>query len=474
MGLNILGVGRMQTIPYNTPLSYTHLDSILDKMLAEVDKQEKLVDDETEFKPSCVNTVNINPTEEALIELPLAIKKEKRHINTYEFGSHVPEMNVVNPFADTFVELPIPNSPKVKRKLVSKITEPTKMVKRDICVNTFNLDPSEDTFIELPFPTTKTKNSHMNTYDFGDLQTEPIDLVVDDNYLELGNDVIPFEIEDIFMDESQNLESAMEPPEIWYEGTYRQLSLVPEEDENITPDIDPKNYVYQIPYQPPIKVKESYDTLSQCSSSDEKTTEDESTDSDSQVVHVKPIKPEVKLMVKTIDGGREEIEVHSLHDVLEHYKSAEKLDDNKSNIKYNRSLSNTLPRSNVGKIITKKTDDDDKPSFTLQRLFVRSPGCEPSFICKGNLITSKEISKSQPELVAASNIKYPLQYDNTQIDLHANMPFYPCYNQTNPLDSYNRTYTQTYDTDSFPSAYCDWLLPTDHENQEGNVKKGLI
>lgn len=448
------GVNRTQNT--EQPLTYLHLDTILDNMLAEIDKQEKLVDDAVELQPACVNTFSLNPSTDALVELPITNKDiPKSHINTFEFGSNSrdPKTEVTETFVQLETVLPAKN---IEMQIDEYLTD-YYLPSSSKCVNTFSMHPSDDALIELPVPVSK-KKTHMNVYDFGTVEKtddEIIDQIFSDVFeSENTSDVDYISIEPISLpkNESQNdtfeTSQKSEHSDVWWEGTFRDEP--PQTDEE-----KPKQDVYS--KRQDLTSEDLYNTYS---SSDEKST-DYSSDSDEYIVQ--PVKADVKLLVKTVDNGKEEIELRSVREILNQLKPEEK--NKKKEKKPCKIYSSTLPHS-FGKTMRKSSTSTnlvlEKPTFTLQRLFVRSPGCEPSFI--NNLQSSKELSKSQPELVASSNIKYPLQY-TTPIDLHANAPFYPCYSEYNKFYESNPPQT---DSNTFPSAYCDWLLPSDPE-PEGKV-----
>lgn len=184
------------------------------------------------------------------------------------------------------------------------------------------------------------------------------------------------------------------------------------------------------------------------SSSDETTDESISSDSDDIV----PVKAEVKLLVKTRGNGKEEIELRSVRELI---------DFNKNTGKHSRT--NTLPKRKISLNTNSSGKVVEQPTFTLQRLFVRSEDNKPEVLLNKNIRGTKNMSKSHPELFAASNMKYPLQYDLTA----------PC-TQISDIKNFssNIEYTKQHESDPFPSAYCDWLLPTDLES-EGKVEFGF-
>lgn len=454
--LGPVGVNRMQN---TSTLSYTYLDNILDHMLAEVDKQEQLVNSETEqFKPACVNTINLTPSRNNFIELPISkadIPKQKNKTSSSK----------LNLFTLEQIE--------ISRDPILLDTYPYK--EHSELLSTFFLTPSEDVVIELPpsgstRSNTKKRMSHVNSYDFGPIENNNKDQSIDPTTSLIDEEEIFKQIPDLgVLDELENPNSQ----NIWWEGTYRNLNQFIKPENSHIYEEEKQNFLdnYYPNYEKDKKFYYVYNEISTNSSDDY-----DSTDSDEP--NIQPVKADVKLLVKTTDNGKEEIEIRSIKEVLSTVKQEPK--------SFKRSnSSSTLPKSyrvpfNSTEVLKNNVE---KPTFTLQRLFIRSPGFEPGFVTKNNsLLSSKTLSRSQPELVASSNIKYPLEYEATKpVDLHANTPFYPCYDQYSKhydlsdslgtLNSEPITHdytTSNYDAETFPSAYCDWLLPSETET-EGKV-----
>lgn len=449
-------------------------------MLAEVEAQERLVDvDNLVYNPVCVNTFNLNPSKETVIEFPIVTKKPKpSQLSTFKFdtasnidesGQHSPanlaktipidesrqHINVISTadLSKTAVDnsgrcINTPAANLSKTTIASNIDESgqhtpagdlTTVDNSGRCINTFNLTPSEEATIELPLPTTakRKKKSHVNVYDFGEIE---------DNEGSSATEIESVQDKDI---------NELSPCEIWYEGIYRDESNLPA-DEQIEMNPSPSTFSDHM-YDDIIQDSQEY----YVSSSDEKTGDDyESSGSEEDVSNIPPIKPEIKLMVKTQDNGREEVELRTIKDLLELSKSQEKEIDNS----FTR---NTLPRRRPININLQGCEFKSKPTFTLQRLFVRSENNDPILHIHKNIQNTKHISKSQPELIASSNLKYPLQFDPNEALWFGSK-------QTNDkADSSLVTYTEISTTDNFPSAYCDWLLPLDRKS-EGNVKLVLF
>lgn len=457
--------------------SYNQLDEILDHMLAEVDKQEKLVQSESPqntLKPICINSLKLMPATDAIIEIPIPLSPKKPKI--YETKHEIILQDI-----DT-------------------TSESNKNVDTDSVLSFESI--SDTYFLEnVTRPKHKASNESLND------NPSSAQSCNDDEHI----------YEPVEPKENYTVESNLgfsDDQEIWWEGTYRDLSIVPEEDEDDISVISSKKYKYIKEEKQDLPVtllssfatnsrnfaEENYDTFSHHSGSETTGDECDTSDVEHGIMSPKPVKAEIKLLVKTLDRGREDVEIRSVREFAELNKRSEPANPKKKDMFCGLpSLIHTFPKKDTkNKMKTKLTtssrsdsisSEDKKPSFTLQRLFIRCPEYENGLLtCKTP--SPKELSKSYPELVAASNVQYPLQYDSSissqeklddsnmdsdkhkPVDLYANRPFYPCYDSyhSNDLPSvdYSRTNSLPPNASSQFSAYCDWLLQPD-EPIGGNV-----
>lgn len=493
--------------PIQEITSYAQIDIMLERMFSEVERQEKLfsldldvLDNENE---RCINQLILEPATDALIEIP--IKKPKtyetsREIqvdeNVYEFiefgnlsapSTAIPdkEYDLIN-----FEESIAPSTPvtdldevhdSVKQLLLKVEADEAEMLLGSIEES----EQHDDHKYPVYFRNAKTASSESLSEwsqdswesDENEYHYEPI--------ITKSNEPKPFPYE-----RYEN-----KPDNIWYEGAYRNLSMVPEEDEeNVSllgiSSASPHTKEYQ-KQQSQTSTSADYETDTSISRSTDEDREQE-----------KIVKAEVKLLVKTSGPGKNEIEVRSVRDFLDAPDKPKTRNKRTGQKKVVRSQ--TLPAKFTNKIsdftskvssilgasknISKSTGDvesvssaqclqtvTEKPVFTLQRLFVRMPNAENSKFVK-NIHNVTEQSKSRTELIAMANKRFPLQCES--VDLFANAPFYPCYSEnisptyldmnpftefiTNPFHIYSQV----------PQAYCDWLSTEEH--CRGKVQKTHI
>lgn len=341
-------------------------------MLQEVEDQEqKLFSlDLDVLEPHCVNTLELLPTTDALIEVPIkkSIKVPKRKVyetsqciqvteNPYELVSFGGDGNVV---------MSVP-------------------VEGDEACNL--LEYCGDSFGDKPFTSHYTlefsKPTCASTESLNDSVASSPTYLKGDSIDPEENDYEPIDTQSV-----NNFDYQLHDGEdVWWEGTYRNLSVVPEEDEDTAPS----------------------DLLEPLVSEDSSSSD--SLDEGTYDLTENLVKAEVKLMVKTVDKGRENIEIRSVRDFI-HPKEGKK--------------------TKLGKKLHKLSSKI--PSFTLPRLFVKTPE-------GGN----------SKELVATSNKKMPLELPYTD-DLYANPPFYPAY-RSSPSNSPPLIRPTP--------AYCDWLPLTE-------------
>ncbi|KAG5895835.1 hypothetical protein JTB14_038265 [Gonioctena quinquepunctata] len=513
--------------------SYTQIDAMLEKMLFEVEKQEKLFGldlDVLEPEEKCFNSLELHPSTDALIEVP--IKKTIRKPKVYETTRELMITQEECPFdLITFTGKPQKELPHEydlisfqesdKSKELDEITQNMDDLVKAVEADESMLftDKPENEYLERPYnfkidlekAATASSESLSDHYpdSWNDEQEQG---TVDDDYEFIENKPLTHVVQ---------LHDHKTGNDIWWEGTYRNLSIVPEEDEEnvslLGSCYSSKTY-NATPYTPLIDSQGNGLTSSkrmssgQSSSFENDYSSDESssgltTSSDEGTYETgeKVVKAEVKLMVKTSDRGKEAIEIRSVREFMDisgrsNVPSADSLPKNKL-----KERSQTLPGRLSEKInnITNKfsgllekkkassyfqlpvdeTDtgnkqkegDKNKPTYTLQRVFVRNP--ESDFLVKG--AAAKDAPKIKTELLATSSNHFPLDFDpNKQtesdthkVDLFANIPFYPCYSQysTTPKSPATLFISSPFsDNSQIPQAYCDWL-PEKGDNPGGKT-----
>lgn len=526
--------------------SYTQIDAMLEKMLFEVEKQEKLFGldlDVLEPEEPCVNTLELVPSTDALIEVPIkkSIKKPKVYETTQEilidddksdhpyeyvtFNNNNKPQETVDHSYDLidFGE----NTGRNLDKIVEDINTLVEAVKEDEACMVLEKD-SEDLekqytsnfkidFDRITIASSETlSDKYPDSWNDPNESSDPNDTFIDDDYEVIENKPLSY---------AYQLHDNRTGNDIWWEGTYRNLSIVPEEDEENLSLLSScySNKAYgskqyttlistpeSVPLVPSINLPNEEIVETESSPSDSSSTFSTSSDEGTYETSEKVVKAEVKLLVKTSDKGKEAIEIRSVREFMENSPKGnlEPLEENKKTMK---ERSQTLPSklsekfSNItnkfSSLLEKKksssysllpdTDNIEpntkegsaKPSFTLQRLFVRNPEADLVKPGDSNLTKTKELSKSKTELFATSNERFPLEYDPesrnlcevNKVDLYANIPFYPCYDQysqnVEPSRSNASTQFVSYplvESSEIPQAYCDWL-PQKEDPPRGKV-----
>lgn len=387
--------------------SYKHIDDMLAKMLSDVERQERLFSLdldmlEEEDDDSYVNTLELIPETNALIEIP--VKKTP-------IFSTCTEIKVLDETLPSSVDVDDTDSYNLDQIKVASSESLNELLLKEL---------------ELP-----DLPNHFDLLDFEDDDYEPIE------YNPLTHVYERFD----------------HHPErdVWFEGTYRNLSVVPEEDEDES-----------------VSLLSSHSNFRSFGSNrnsfyDSSTTKRETDSSDSDYTYESDeseniVKAEVKLLVKTSEQGKEEIEIRSVREFVEEpHKKKNSLVNRMAGLR--TKFSNMVDRKLNFKPTTSKEVllDDDKPSFTFQQVFVRTP-------------------EGDQKLMASKTDKLPLEYDpetplldydmtgevRSSINLHANIPFIPCYNRNDDLKSSTHTnpFTETVSnpfSGPIPEAYCDWL-----------------
>lgn len=372
----------------------------------------------------------------------------------------------------------------------------------DSYVNTLELVPDTDALIEIPIKKPELFESRREILIENDDEEDLANFLITRAEI-ASNESLSEEQDDDYEPIEYNalthVYQKYDPrQEIWFEGTYRNLSIVPEEDEDECTSLlsNLSNFPTRSTSSNQYSIYDSFQTHDESDSGDSETSED----SDSESFENKNesiVKAEVKLLVKTSENGKEAIEIRSVREFLENppekSKSTEKKKKSQFGEKINslkNKFSSFVDRGkrnlNLKPIENDSCEDllrkEKKPSFTFQQLFVRTPESQNS-----SLQESKRFG-SRTELLASSSERFPLVYDPgdeevikeiQKVDLHANIPFYPCYNRSDlsqysfkPLPSpHTNPFTETIsnpfnENDQIPKAYCDWL----EENSGGKVR----
>lgn len=492
--------------------SYAQIDLMLERMLHEVEKQEELFGldlDLIEDNDICVNRLSLEPSEDALIEIP--IKKRQK---IYQTATEIPlTENYYEPINS--VSLPNIGTADSDYELMS-FKNNFEIGDAKITDNTV-----DDDCLPLMGDVEDERASYKYPMYFKRAESESFSDLSDDNWDSNNGTDQENDYEPVF---SGTLNSKPRQfygsNDIWWEGTYRNLSIVPEEDEENLSLLG--SYYSNKTSSPYATFEDRYkslefvnhhlhtnttcpkDTGVDCNATH--TSKSKSTDESENDTCEKVVKAEVKILVKTSERGKDEIEIRSVREFVDSSKCKVQSDVHK---KKRLGRSQTLPTKlsstftdltgkvtnmlgaskNSSKSYSFLRDDNDtpdnkdhnieRPVFTLQRLFVRTPEAEnmKNFGSFSDLPKSKEKSSSQTELIPLPPEQYPLQYDVDTygkiphgVDLYANTPFYPCY-ITEESESFNSSYRKSF-TEFVPNpfqsqGYCDWLSP--EELCRGNV-----
>lgn len=487
--------------PPHETLSYAQIDIMLERMFSEVERQEKLfsldLDVLDNSSDHCVNQLILEPATDALIEIP--IKKPKMYETSQEIQVDDNPYELVN-FSNAIASTSVDNEYDLIsfEESVPKSTQVTDLDEIQDSVKQLLLKVEADE-AEMLLGSIERESDYKYPVYFGNAKTASSESLSEWSQDSWEDDADDYDYEPILTKSNEPRPYPYEryenqPEQIWYEGAYRNLSIVPEEDEEnlslLGAAASIKSYHQSRDYQK---------QQSQTSTSGDYETDTSISRSTDDDCPEKVVKAEVKLLVKTSGIGRNEIEIRSVRDFLDTPPKAKT--KNKSTMPKKIVRSHTLPAVLTSKFsnltskvscilgtnrnISKSTGDVDstifeenietttvKPVFTLQRLFVRTPdSVNGKFV--NNLQNSKEQSKSRTELIATTNERFPLQRES--VDLYANTPFQPCYNENispiyvdmNPLTEFITNPFQRHS--QVPQAYCDWLSA--EEQCRGNVVK---
>lgn len=403
--------------------SYTHIDAMLERMLLAVDKFDTLQDNH-------MNSLTLEPSSDALIEIPIKKLKSKNRYTTT---------------ANIFVE-------EEEKSSDSHYTE--------------KLSASEDTsrILDNEFPSDEYLE-YKDEMCFGE---HSIDHELSENFYE---PIAP---------QLSSSSNAMDY--VWWEGTYRNLSIVVEEDEDNYSWIDNKT-----------KMSGSQrDKIIHRNLSPSNPSTDENTDHESESSRILSsastdvsdpencdhmIKAEVKLMITSQEDGLDSFEVKSVKEfVLKNEKKKEvmKNDSPKKKRYFKKKLMNFLDKpksdSEVVKLSTHENYENKtiiRPSFTFPRIFVKNTNSE----CK----TSKlhDIKRSKSDFFVKPNDNYPLAMNHEsyskispKMNLYANRPFYPIYGdnfKVRTKEPSNRIFYVPPSEVSISEGYCNWSSESDQD-----------
>ncbi|KAF2880254.1 hypothetical protein ILUMI_25916, partial [Ignelater luminosus] len=489
--------------------SYTQIDAMLDRMLFEVERQEELfaldLDLLDQNEDHYVNTLELVPCTDALLEIP--IKKTVKVPKTYETKHEMHVDDVISKLPEDLIdfgdELQITDLDEDDQDKQDNKTANLDQLQETVTKLLLEVETDEagillDKIAENDCTEEEFPYELINFQRNSRASSESTSDVTIDNYPSSwedqsdDHDYEPIEPSTSF---PKPLHGSFDQiSDIWWEGTYRNLSVVPEEDEeNVSLIGNQSSRSFT-------KTEKKIACDSPCNSSSTGSTDEEDIQK-----HQRTVKAEVKLLVKTTDRGKEEIEIRSVREFLN--------DNSKTNMDSRKS--NTLPatfskNNNSSHLYKLKENKTDKPVFTLQRLFIRPNDTEmlPIGGSMINLSNSRDIYSSRTELLATSPKQYPLQYDSSmvssyeellnesdgeenhtpkqiivgeeKVDLYANRPFYPCYNtaretfrshNVNPFTEF--TSNPFHDPSQIPEAYCDWLSQTEDQDG-GNVNLPVL
>lgn len=455
--------------------SYTQIDAMLDRMLYEVEKQEKLfaldLDVLDQSADHYVNTLELEPSTNALLEVP--IKKTVKVPKVYQTVHNIEVGN-----SSVTEDLIVFDEDKKKTNEMEQ--------NKNCDVNLDNQqEPTEKLSLESDESNvlleTSASNDNLNDYPYEFINFQKAVHASSESMSDVSVDNYPSSWEDINeehyyepIEPIPKLDQTVDSRNIWWEGTYRNLSSVPEEDEetvSLIGNYPTKSFLVNTRSRDKTVNQKSRDKRNSDSSSNGSSEEDE------LKKHQRTVKAEVKLLVKTTDRGREEIEIRSVREFLNgttDNADTEPLMDNPLSSKNSKypCLYNLKETS---------TRNTEKPVFTLQRLFIRPTDN------KNLTETTTPETPPRTELIATSPERYPLQCEyeklsnesddescsvdmKTKIDLYANRPFFPCYEQRKETNPFTQVTSNPFcDQSKVPKAYCDWL-PISEDHLRGNVK----
>ncbi|XP_044749026.1 ankyrin-3-like isoform X4 [Coccinella septempunctata] len=397
--------------------SYKHIDAMLEKMLIAVDEIDK-------SQGSHTNSLKLEPSADALIEIPIKKSKSKK--------TYTATANIFVAEEDQFNGLGA-----------------------NVMRNDDNID------------TSKTDDTEFSSSEYLDYK---------DDIFFGDNTVAPEIAESIYEPiETQVFSNrySSDSDYVWWEGTYRNLSVVQEEDEDnfsltdtkpkflkskVNEMIETDHYIYC-----PSTSGENTDYGSECSQVFSSVSTDESDSDNSDQM----LKAEVKLMITSQKDGLDAIEVKSIKEYMS--QKEQKNETPKKKVKLRKKLMNILDRQKSGSaIITpKKSDPSQKkkitlPSFTLPRIFIKNSDSEGS----------TDVRKR--DIFAKPNDNFPLAMSQQivknediprKFDLFENRPFYPVYSTTTATTSNLITYVPPSEV-TISEGYCNWSSESDHQRGE--------
>ncbi|KAK9878044.1 hypothetical protein WA026_020672 [Henosepilachna vigintioctopunctata] len=344
---------------------------------------------------------------------------------------------------------------------------------KENCFNSLTLEPSSDALIEIPIKKLRNEKTYTTEVDiFVSEDLEEIAEPEDSNHRMKS-------LKDIHKNKGiqNNLKDYYEPIDfcseyqvndkdgIWWEGTYRNLGVVLEEDEENLSQSSCKKNVKSTHQETPdfVCLKQRFSCENEweqenseiCSDSTQIHSSISTDDSDNENICNKA---EIKVLIKSKLGEANLLDIDAVKGNIfermrneighEHLGKFREYNWDERNHQH----FNTLPRRNEENRKLKI-----KPSFTLPRLFLENT--EVSSNCNKN----DNSSRPNHNIIAKPNENFPLSFDHTKvssenlnIDLYANIPFYPTYESGASTSSPRKTQYIPPTEVTLSEAYCNW------------------
>lgn len=220
--------------------------------------------------------------------------------------------------------------------------------------------------------------------------------------------------------------------DVWWEGAYRNSSAYPKEENFEFSEGEFTANPYVVSNNFPVAGGEA-----------------------AEAVCKGRVRAEVRLLIKTMENGKEAVEVMSVKELVEG-PSGKSVGSKKQRAKTlpcnfkveetsrGRNFYKTSSDTYLGRIVLSK--ESDVPTYTLQRFFVRGPKVKV------------EGDKTKINLFAEQKQKFPLQFDRDAGDVESS--------SSAPAEDKSETFFKS-SSDPFPQPYCFWLNPTE-ERRGGN------
>lgn len=446
------------------------------------ERQEKLFSLDLDLleTDSCLSTFAVQPRTDALIEIP--IKKTIRKPKIYETTQEMLIKDDENPFEYMKFGGRSENITTHEYDLIDFSAKEQNFDSNEI--SGFSAD-AHCTILRDPkeLETLKIDLGNISSGNIPTASNESLnDQIVENNDTSIPETFIDDDYEPIDDNVDTSWKDVRNRNDIWWEGTYRNLSIVPEEDEENmsllgsscsrrTYGLNP--YTQLSSSNPQLAITTHGDTfICGRSSSESSVGSSTSFEDDTYDLCRKNVKAEVKLLVKTIDEGKEAIEIRSVRDFMDPKTTKKQFSsspsqENKDPTFYSKfsqklnSLSNKFGNlSEKVSLIPKREQSNGKmefeeqqrqPSFILPQIFVRSSN-DPAL---SNLQNTKELSRSKIELLAATRQEYPLDLQQNIDTGHKSYDDFRLHgNNTSKIPSKSIEGTSEF------RPYCDWLCNT--------------